>query len=316
MDRTQRILAILLALQLAVLAVLGFAFPSNRGPAKEASLLPALAGMTPRKVEIGDQAGASVTLARAGGGWTLESPSGYPADSAKVEKLLDDLEAVKVRSPVVSNRRNHAALKVADETFERRVRIWEKPEDKPSATLYVGSSPRFQSSHVRVGGKDPVYEASGINTFELAADPGSWVERSLVAVPADSVTSLSLRNAKGGFELEKKDGLWSVRAPASRARAALDAQKVETLVRTLCSMSLDAPAGPAGDAAYGLATPESAVALWLGTTPGVEVRIGAQVPGNDNQRYAGRAGSPYAVIVSKYTVDRALNATLTELLAK
>lgn len=323
MDRTQRLLLTVLSAQIVLIGLLQLVFPATRAAEKEQTLFPALASMTPQKVEIDDGTGASVALDRMGGQWTLESPKGYPATASKVEKLIDDIEKLSAGRPVVSNRRNHAALKVADAEFERRVRIWEKPDGKPSAELYLGSSPRFQTSHVRVGGKDPVYETSGLSSYDVPADPGSWIERNLVPIPADSVSAIGVSNGKGSFQLEKKGGAWSVRAPAARARAALDAQKVESLVRTLCGASLESPAGPDGDPSYGLGAPAATLAFTRTPAPGdttssatLLVRIGAPVPGKEGARYAARSGLGFAVTVPKYSVDRALEATLSELLSK
>ena len=336
MDRTQRLLAGLLAGQLLLIGLMQFVLPSGRAAAKEQTLLPALASMTPQRLEIDDGSGASIVIDRGDGAWTLESPKGYPAVASKVDKLIDDIEHLSAARPVVSNRRNHGALKVADDAFERRIRIWEKSGEKPAAELFVGTSPRFQISHVRVGGKDPVYEASGLNAYDLPADPGSWVDKALVPIAPDSVASIGVRNRKGSFELEKKDGRWAVRAPASRSGAALDAQKVDGLVRSLCGISLEAPAGPVGDAAYGLSAPEASVTITrvpaapAGTIPGTGgpsagtgvapaptvVSIGAPVPGKADQRYGSRSGFGFAVTLPKYSVDRALDATLAELIAK
>ena len=325
MDRTQRLLAGALAAQIALLALLQFVSPTSRAAVKEQPLFPALASMTPQKVEIGDGTGASVALDRDGGAWTLESPKGYPVTAGKVEKLIGDIEKLSAGRPVVSNRRNHAALKVAEDGFERRIRIWEKPGGKPSAELFVGTSPRFQASHVRVGGKDPVYEATGISTYDVSADPGTWVDRSLVMIPADSVSAIGVSNPRGSFQLEKRDGRWSVKSPAARARAALDAAKVTSLLGTLCNVSLNAPAGPENDAAYRLNAPEATVVITRMPAAGdsaaagastVVVRFGAPVEGKEGERYAARSGSGYAVTIPKYTADRALEATLAELLAK
>jgi hypothetical protein len=324
-DRTQRLLAIVLAAQIALLGILRFAFSPSQAAAKEQPLLPALASMTPAKLEIDDGTGASVAFERAGGAWTLENPKGYPTAAGKVEKVIEDVEHVSAGRPVVTNRGHHAALKVADDQFERRIRIWEKPDGKPSAELYVGSSPRFQVSHVRVGGKDPVYEASGLNSYDLSAEPAQWVDRNLITASADAVSGLAIRNAKGSFELEKAGGAWSVRAPAARVRARLDAQKVTDLVRTLCGMSLDAPAGVVDEKAQGLADPAATITLRLAPAPGdstatppppVVVRIGAPVPGRGDQHYAARSGFGFAALVGKYSVDKVLDATVESLTAK
>ena len=325
MDRTQRMLAGVLAAQILILGLLQLVFPTSRAAVKEQPLVPALASMTPQKVEVADGTGASVALDRAGGAWALESPKGYPATASKVEKLIQDIEHLSAGRPVVSNRKNHAALKVADAEFERRIRIFEKAGGKPVAELFLGTSPRYQTSHVRLGGKDPVYEASGLSAYDVPADPGSWVERNVVPVAADSVSGIGISNHKGSFELAKKDGRWSVRTPAAKAKVSLDAQKVESLVRTLCGMSLDAPAGPESEASYGLAAPEATVVLThapaasdSAAAPGgaLVLRIGAPVPGKEGDRYAARSGFEYAVTIPKYSVDRAVDATLEDLVAK
>ena len=336
MDRTQRLLATALAVQLLVIGLLQFVFPAGGGATKEQPLLPALASTTPEKIEVADGLGSTIALAREGGAWALESPKGYPASAGKVEKLIDDIEKLSVGRPVVSNRRNHPALKVADDAFERRIRIWEKASGKPSAELYLGTSSRFQSTHVRVGGKDPVYEASGLNAYDVASDAASWIERNLVPLAADSVTAIAVRNRKGSFDLEKRDGRWTVRAPAARAGAALDAQKVEDLVRALCGTYIEAPAGHVDAATQGLGSPEATVTL-TGSPAGaagapatllggsgapaapaapVVVSIGGPVAGKEGQRYAARSGFGFAVSVPKYSADRALDATLSDLIAK
>src|SRR5206468_1550898 len=78
----------------------------------------------------------------------------------------------------------------------------------------------------------------------------------------------SVSNAKGSFQLEKKSGVWSVRAPAARAKTALDTQKVESLVRTLCGMTVESPAGPESDASYGLRSPEATLVFQRAPAPG------------------------------------------------
>ena len=200
-------LAGVLAAQILILGLLQLVFPTSRAAVKEQPLVPALASMTPQKVEVADGTGASVALDRAGGAWALESPKGYPATASKVEKLIQDIEHLSAGRPVVSNRKNHAALKVADAEFERRIRIFEKAGGKPVAELFLGTSPRYQTSHVRLGGKDPVYEASGLSAYDVPADPGSWVERNVVPVAADSVSGIGISNHKGSFELAKKENV-------------------------------------------------------------------------------------------------------------
>ncbi len=246
MDRAQRLLAGLLAAQLLLLALFHNPFASRRAAADQ-PLLPGLASITPEKLEIDGGQGTSVILEREGGAWALGQPKGYPVTPGKVEKVIQDLEHLNVHRQVVSGSRYHAALKVAPNDFERRVRIWEKPGGNPRAELYVGSSPSYGVSHVRVGGNDRVYEASGINSFDLPAEPASWVERNLVPIANQDVTRFELANRKGSFALEKQGATWTVRSPASRSNTALDQDKP----RRPRARRAGGPGGRAGSGPHG-----------------------------------------------------------------
>src|SRR5262249_45763564 len=127
MDRAQRALAWLLGIQLVLLAILHWPFGRHRAAAA-GPLLPALAPVTPQGLEVAGPAGTAVRLERTCGGWTLAQPAGYPALGDKVDGLLRSLKGLVPGAQVVSGRRYHATLKVADDAFERRLRFWEKPD--------------------------------------------------------------------------------------------------------------------------------------------------------------------------------------------
>jgi hypothetical protein len=321
MDRTQRLLAGLLAIQIVVLTILHPPFSRSSG-AKDQALLPGLSSITPEKVEIAGPQNASLTLARRGGQWTIEQPPGYPVMPGKVEKLIQDLEHLKSDRQVVSGSRYHASLKVAANDFERRVRVWEKPAGTPKAELFVGSSPGSGVSHVRVGNNDRVYEASGISAFDIPMDAGSWIERNLFDVTEADAAVLEITNRKGRFAVAKQGGGWVIREPAARASEALDQTKVGDLLRLMTALALDQPAGPLDQGAQGFADPEATIVL--GKRAGADstaapvletVSIGGSVPGKTDKRYATRVGSKYAVTMEKYTFEKALDATVGDLVA-
>jgi len=97
---------------------------------------------------------------------------------------------------------------------------------------------------------------------------------------------------------------------------------VDALGRALCALSLDEPAGPVDEQAQGLNDPEATIVFQpaagdsaAATQAPVTIKIGALVPGKEDQRYAARSGFAYAVSVSKFSSERALSVTLKELLA-
>ena len=74
--------------------------------------------------------------------------------------------------------------------------------------------------------------------------------------------------------------------------------------------------------AQGLNDPEATIVFQpaagdsaAATQAPVTIKIGALVPGKEDQRYAARSGFAYAVSVSKFSSERALSVTLKELLA-
>jgi hypothetical protein len=322
-DRTQRVLAALLAIQIVLLLILHNPFVHAHSGGEQ-KLLPTLASITPEKIQIDAGDGGSLTLERHGAAWELGRPAGFPVAPGKVEKTIQDLEHMTAGRAVASDRRSYAALKVADDQFERRVRIWAKPSGAPVAELYLGSSPGAGVTHVRVGGANRVLEASGISVWDVAADPGSWIDRTLVPFRPEEVERFALTNRKGGFVLEKKGGVWRVAAPPARAAAMLDTVKVVDLVRTLGSVMIDQPIGTLDEAAQGLATPEATVDLQTAAAAGaaagdstaVTYRIGALVAGKTDARYAARSGAKFAVSIPQYSADRALSTRLEDLLKK
>jgi Domain of unknown function (DUF4340) len=320
-SRTQQGLLALLVLQLALLLI--FQNPFAHGGVGAQALLPKLASITPERIEIAGADSASVTLERRSGAWVLSKPDGYPVAPGKVEKLIQDLEKLTTERPVASDPSSHAALKVAADQYERRVRLWTGASGAPAAELFMGTSPGVGATHVRAGGSDRVFEINGLSAYDVPADAASWIERQMVTLQAEDVARVELQNQKGRFVLEHDGGAWRVVAPASSAGASLDADKVLGLVRALCSLSIEKPVGPLDERAQGLANPEAAVRLVRQAAASdsaaataapeeVSVQIGATLPGKDS-RYGTRTGLPFAVSIAKYSYDRALTAELKDL---
>lgn len=317
MNRTQRILLLVLLVQVVVLGTLYLRRGETAGGAAR-PLLPSLAAITPSELLISEGEDKQVGLVREGDGWTLEDPAGYPADSSKVDTLLEDLEGLLVRRPVVSSGRYHRALEVAEQEHQRRLRVRDG-DDEDAIDLYVGSSPNFNISHVRLADEDRVYEVRGLNSHELRTDALSWIERKFLDVPAEEVEAVKLTNSRGAFELRKAEDGWVVDSPAARAGTAPDASKVDTWVRSLCSLYLSAPAGPVDNAGHGFEPPEAVLELTRRGGPEetpqtLRVRVGGEAGDEDGKRYASRSGFGFSVILGSYDAEKLTDKTLADLL--
>jgi hypothetical protein len=321
--RAHKLLAALLAVQVILLVIARGPWAGNRGRTESGPLLPELESVTAQKIEIEDADGKSVVLEREGQAWALETQGGYPADTSRVRQLLTDLAAARKGRPVVSSGRYHKALKVADGAFERRVRLWDGTDRSPRVELYVGTSPSYQASNVRRGGDDRVFEASGINAFDLSAAPDAWVDRNLVSVSSGDVTAIEVKNRGGRFALEKRDGVWKVTQPAARAGRTADSDKVMEFLRPLAPLSLESPVG-AREPAQGLDDPAAMVVLKTGgpvasaaeANPAAKVvtlLVGAE-KADTGGRFVSTDGFGYTATIVKSTADRILDQKLGDLL--
>lgn len=324
MKRSHLVLGVVLVAQILLILLVRGPLSGTGARGEAGTLLPELESVTVGKVEITDGDGKSVTLERDGDAWLLPALGGYPADGAKVADVLAKLREVDGRRPVVSSGRHHAALKVADGDFERRVRMWGDTDGKP-VELYIGSSPNYQVSNVRRGGADRVYEGQGVSAFDLPATPEGWIDRKLVDAEAEGVSRIELQNRRGRFALEKREGHWSVVEPSSRSSRALDQTKVETFVRMVAPLYVSEAAG-ARTTGQGLDSPIATVTLHLGPHPDeatalgaaparvVTIYVGAEKPDGAGMRYAGLDGANVTAVIVKATADKLADQSLDDLL--
>ena len=236
MNRTHGILLGALAVQAVLILLTGSFFGSTTEAGARHALLPVLADLAPTRVQITERDDKSVVLERAADAWALADVDGYPVDSSQVETLIDSLEGVQVGLPVVSSSRYHEALEVTEGKHQRRVRMWKDGAGDPDVDVYLGSSPNYQVTHVRVGGTDEVYEARGINAYDFRTDASAWVERKFVDLDYEDVSGLRVRNAHGSFDLQKGDDGWSSTAPLPPGKT-LDDAEVDSVVRALVAFS-------------------------------------------------------------------------------
>jgi hypothetical protein len=321
MSRTQWILAIALIVQLALLGVLYLGSDKRAGDAQQ-KLLPQVDAFTPDRILIDARDEEEpLSLERRGEGWTLGDPAGYPVDAAKVDGLLDKLEELSIRRPVVSSSRYHAALKVSGDEHERRLRIWDSDDDDPKVDLYLGTSPNFDISHVRLGGDDRVYEVRGLGSFDLRAELSAWVEREFIDLAVDDVVSLKLRNAHGEIELANENGSWSLLSPIGGKDGQADAGKIDSYVRSVCSVFLSEPAGRADDPALGLDDPAAELEIRFRAGDGAEepaietlrLVVGAEAEGTEGERFASRSGFDHAVVLSRYDAEKFTEKKIADL---
>jgi hypothetical protein len=165
------------------------------------SLAPQLDSVTDVSVRKGSET-PTVTVHRTGDQWSVTQLSDYPADLAKVHKLLLALSEAKIVEEKTSDPANYSIIGVEDPT-------------KPGAAGAEVTLTAKDGKHVLIVGKpigdgDFVRRAGEVKSYSVApsisvdTEPKAWIDARLVNVPGSMVQSVELKPASGpGYVLRR-----------------------------------------------------------------------------------------------------------------
>lgn len=314
MSMLNKILVALLATQVVVVIASQFTRTASARRSAPERLFATLDADKVSKIEIigtpknedSDPDQESIVLEKVNGKWGVASADQYPVNAQKVKDLTEKLEKLRSRTTVLTGSKYHEKLEVSSDKYQRKVNVTTGGE---TSTFYMGSSPSFKNTHVRVDGSDEVYLVNDFGTSDLGTRAWSWVDRKYHDIPAKDVWALTVKNPKGSFVLEKD--------PASETWAAvgttkeLDKNTVDDIVRKARSISLEQPVGKGEKSDHGLKAPQATVTLTTGTstiagappkeTRTVTVKIGKKLE-KPAQYFVKSSESPYVVRVSEWAV--------------
>ena len=143
-----------------------------------------------RIVKAGDQPG--VELARRDAGWVVVDRADYPADTAKLRKLLAALAEAKTFEEKTSNPEQYANLGVEDVNGPKAggVRI-EVTGPKAPVDLIVGKPGiGANSMYVRRAGEKPSWLIS--SSVDTSSSPDAWLRKEIIDVRADRIQSATV----------------------------------------------------------------------------------------------------------------------------
>jgi hypothetical protein len=212
MNRGNQILIVVLVLQIVLAAV--FFWP--RQPATMAGQ-PMFAGLETSQVEqvtITDGAGEYVELSRSGASWVLAGAGNYPVRDGVVDELLLKIAALKTGRPVAQTRDSHARLKVSEDEYAFQVVL--RLQDRSLRTLYVGSSPSYGTTHVRVANQDEVYLASDLSSADVSTQLTGWVDTTYFVLQEQEIVGFTQKSLDS--RLPTRTGRSSLSGMARRGR--------------------------------------------------------------------------------------------------
>ena len=312
MTKGNKILAALLVLQVVLLVVVFWPRSSDAAGGK---LFLGLEAVNVTAVTISDSDGRSIRLARTPFGCVLPEADDYPCEKNRLPDFLTRVEDITKTSLVAETKASHARLKVAEDEFERLIEL--DTAEGERHRLYLGTSPRTGSGHVRAAGQDRVYLAPSLSAAVSPVEASFWVDPSYVKVNPEQVTSFTQDNPQGMFRLEKNDEEGWVVAGAEDDRV-LDQAKVTSLVGKLATLRLLRPLGKEELETYRLGAPVSKVAISTQAESGngeeTVLRIGAKF--EDEAAFVVKSSkSPYYVLMAEVAVADFIEQGLESLLA-
>ncbi|HTL66644.1 MAG TPA: DUF4340 domain-containing protein [Lacunisphaera sp.] len=200
------------------------------------------------KVRIADQ-GKQVTLEhQADGSWHVADYYDFPADFAKLSRLIDDLTSAKIQRLVTSRPDRLERLEFKDSSITlldaAGKELWQ---------VTLGKNAEGGGRFLRYGSEPKAYLAN--LTSYLDTDPKGWADTVLLNLKADELAGIELSFADGktvAATRAKKDDPWtSAAAPAGKQlKAATIASLISNLtpLRFTDTKALDDPEAVAAKA--------------------------------------------------------------------
>jgi len=173
-SRFLQLIALLLIVQLALAALLGF---SN----KQATFASGESLFTLNENEVDSISISSnnetISLTKQSDVWQMDDDLPLPADSTRVQSLLSSMVNLKTGLPVASSVNAQAQLEVADDEHQRKLII----NNDKLHTFLLGTSPGLRKAHLRRDGSDSIYSVS-LPVSDVPTSKDQWLDKSLLAI--------------------------------------------------------------------------------------------------------------------------------------
>jgi len=192
-------LFVLLGLQMTLTLII-FAYKKSTTESLDAKPLITTEAQVIDELVISDKAG-ELRLNKTEGGWVIPALGGLAANEIKLTTVLSDLLNLKSDWPVASATGSRSRFEVSEDNFIRRVDLLSSNANV--GRIYVGTSPGFKKSHVRLDGQKNIYSLA-LNTYDLPTEPADWLDKSLISV--QNISSIEGLD----FKLVSTNGEWSL----------------------------------------------------------------------------------------------------------
>ena len=181
-----RILGIVLAVQVVAALIYVFSGSKLQSHSGIAKLLEVDPGNISR-IAIEDGEGSISELYLAGDTWLTSED--FPINGDRIDSLLEDISELDHGLPVATTAAAATRFKVADDEFERHVKLYNG--SNLLGEFYLGSGAGARRNHIRLAGDASIYVA-GLATYAVPANIGDWQDKEQLQIEKDDVTAIKL----------------------------------------------------------------------------------------------------------------------------
>jgi len=200
-------------------------------------------------------------------GWKTDS--GFPADTGKIDQILQRLSSLKHGLAVATSPSAWARFKLAKDDFERHIVL--SKGDKVVAELYLGNGAGARQSYARNSHDQAAYSVA-LGSYDLPLDESQWQDKTLLQITGDQVSGLDIadvaivktssgQNSAGNKDSATKQHKQVWHAVSTPAGKQLDQHAVQQALHLLATLRFEKVLGKQPPDGFDLAHPILTVAV-------------------------------------------------------
>nr|WP_320013065.1 DUF4340 domain-containing protein [uncultured Desulfobulbus sp.] len=190
--------------------------------------------------------GNTLKIQKIDGRWQLPDSMGFPADSIRVQGLVEKITQLKREWPEASTAEAATRFKVSRDNFAHRLRL--SGQGKELQVIYFGSSPGLRQLYLRCAG-DPEIHSIEMTAHDLSTRPGDWIDTTVLHLKKEQLVEVKLPE----IDLTRVKG--SLQPVDLQQGEEVEAHRLNGLLNRLTGLSISAILGSEDKPEYGLAKP-------------------------------------------------------------
>jgi len=264
MKRLMLICAVLVLVQTGLAVLTHVQKKSEVAPSAKGPLLK-LAAVAVDELWLEDGEGRKVLLKKDKAQWQLPDLASFPADSVRVQLLVERLAGLQRGWPEATTAEAATRFKVAADRFERKLTLRGNGADL--GVLYFGSSPGLRKIYLRADGSQEI-ETLAMDQHDLEVQSDSWIDTRALALKPEQVVRVELP----GLTLERvEQGLLPVDMTVDEE---IVKDRRDALLKRLAGLTIYSVLGTLDKPEYGLDAPVLRYAVVLENGERIEYLFG------------------------------------------